>query len=216
MKIIAIYFRAALCLGCLGLITQTITVSAGATVRASSGPTESAQISSTEAERIIAVRARQVILSLKAGNMAKFSTFVHPQKGVRFSPYASVLPGEDRVLKRHQLRQTWASSKKYKWGAYDGSGDPIRVTFRKYYRQFIFDHDFSRAKDLAYNPENMSHGTTPNNIREIYPQSIAVEYHFSGFDERVSGHDWVSLWLVFEKRGREWFVVGVVHDQWTI
>lgn len=165
---------------------------------------------------MIASRARQVILALKAGNMARFATFVHPQKGVRFSPYASVLPDEDRVLKRNQLSQFWVSNKRYLWGSYDGSGDPIRVTFRKYYRQFIFDHDFSRAKDMAYNPENMSHGNTPNNIRAIYPESIAVEYHFSGFDERVSGHDWVSLWLVFEKRGSVWYLVGVVHDQWTI
>ena len=173
-------------------------------------------LSSQEAERIIAGRARQVILSLKTRNLSKFSTFVHPQKGVRFSPYASVLPDEDRVVKKNQLVQMWASNKRYKWGAYDGSGDPIWLTLQKYYQHFIFDHDFSRAKDVAYNPASMSHGNTPNTIREHYPQSIAVEYHFSGFDPKFDGMDWSSLWLVFEKRGSEWYLVGIVHDEWTI
>lgn len=173
-------------------------------------------LSPSEAERAISGRARQVILSLRAGDVARLSTFVDPQKGVRFSPYASVLPDEDRVIKRNQLVQMWASKKRYKWGAYDGSGDPIWLTFKKYYRRFIFDHDFSRAKRIAYNPEVMSHGNTPNNIREYYPKAIAIEYYFPGFDTKLSGMDWISLWLVFEKRGSEWYLVGIVHDEWTI
>lgn len=174
------------------------------------------RISPEESERLIAGRAKGVLQSLKAGNMAKFSTFVHPQKGVRFSPYASVLLDEDRVIKRNQLARMWGSRTRYRWGSYDGSGDPIRVTFRKYHRQFIFDHDYTRAESVAYNPASMSHGNTPNNIQAIYPRSIAVEYHFSGFDPKVSGMDWTSLWLVFEKQGSAWYLVGIVHDEWTI
>src|SRR5262245_7333578 len=103
-------------------------------------------ISPAAAKQIISARARQVLLALKAGDMARFSTFVHPQKGVRFSPYAQVLPDEDRVLKKDQLAQMWAGQKRYKWGGYDGSGDPIWLTLKKYHRRFIFDHDFSRAE----------------------------------------------------------------------
>jgi hypothetical protein len=174
------------------------------------------RLSSQESKRVIAGRAQSVLQALKAGNIAKFSTFVHPQKGVRFSPYAQILPDEDRVIKQNQLVRMWSSKTRYKWGGYDGSGDPIRLSFRKYHKRFIFDHDFSRAESVVYNPAHMSRGNTPNNIPEIYPQSIAVEYHFSGFEERYSGHDWVSLWLVFEKKGSTWYLVGIVHDEWTI
>ena len=177
---------------------------------------EPKRIPSEESKRIIAGRAKSVIQALKAGNIAKFSTFVHPQKGVRFSPYAQVLLDQDRVIKKNQLAQMWASTKLYRWGEYDGSGDPIRLSFRKYHRRFIFDHDFSRAESVAYNPAFMSHGNTPNNIQAIYPKTIAVEYYFSGFDPKVSGMDWVSLWLVFEKKGSNWYLVGIVHDEWTI
>ena len=210
--------RSAFTIWCAALLmTSAIAVKVDSAARISSTRQgDSERPSSQEAERVIARRARSVILSLKAGNMAALSTFVHPQKGVRFSPYASVLPDEDRVVKKNQLLQMWASKKVYKWGGYDGSGDPIWLTFKKYYRRFIFDHDFSRAKNVAYNPETMSHGNTPNNIREYYPNSIAVEYYFPGFDSKLSGMDWTSLWLVFEKRGSEWYLVGIVHDEWTI
>lgn len=174
------------------------------------------RLSPQVAKRIIAGRAKSVIQALKAGNIAKFSTFVHPQKGVRFSPYASVLLDQDRVIRKTQLAQMWASAKVYKWGEYDGSGDPIRLSFRKYHRRFIFDHDFSHAESVNYNPPSMSQGNTPNTIQAVYPKSIAVGYHFSGFDPKVSGMDWSSLWLVFEKKGSEWYLVGIVHDEWTI
>ena len=174
------------------------------------------RISPQEAQRIIAGRAKSVIQALKAGNIAKVSTFVHPAKGVRFSPYASVLLDQDRVIRKNQLAQMWASSKRYRWGEYDGSGDPIRLSFRKYHRRFILDHDFSHAESVNYNPPSMSQGNTPNTIQDVYPKSIAVGYHFSGFDPKVSGMDWSSLWLVFEKQGSEWYLVGIVHDEWTI
>jgi len=174
------------------------------------------RLSSEEAKRVIAGRAKSVIQALKAGNIAKFSTFVHPQKGVRFSPYASVLLDQDRVIRKNQLAQMWASAQRYKWGEYDGSGDPIRLSFGKYHRRFIFDHDFSHAESVNYNPASMGHGNTPNTIQAVYPKSIAVGYHFSGFDPKVSGMDWSSLWLVFEKKGSSWFLVGIVHDEWTI
>ena len=178
--------------------------------------TDPERLSSQEAERVIAGRAKSIMQALKAGNVAKFSTFVHPQKGVRFSPYASVLLDQDRVLKKNQLVQMWASTKRYRWGEYDGSGDPIILSFRKYHRRFILDHDFTRAESVAYNPGSMSHGNTPNNILAVYPKAIAVEYYFSGFDPKVSGMDWTSLWLVFEKKGSVWYLVGIVHDEWTI
>src|SRR5262245_37237413 len=168
------------------------------------------------AERIIVGRAQQVMSALKAGDMVKFATFVHPQKGVRFSPYASVLPDEDRVVKKNQLAHMWAGNTRHKWRAYDGSGDPIRLTFKKYHRRFILHHDFSHAQSARYNGEILGHGNTINNVRAIYPGAIAVEHHFPGFDPKVSGMDWTSLWLVFEKKGNEWYLVGIVHDEWTI
>lgn len=43
-----------------------------------------------------------------------------------------------------------------------------------------------------------------------------VEYHFPGFEKKYEGKDWKSLRLVFEKKNDRWYLVGIVHDQWTI
>ena len=59
-------------------------------------------------------------------------------------------------------------------------------------------------------------GNSLNNIREFYPGSYFVEYHFSGFDPQYAGMDWQSLRLVFLEEDGVWLLVGIVHDQWTI
>ena len=42
-----------------------------------------------------------------------------------------------------------------------------------------------------------------------------IDYHFSGFDQKLNGMDWVSLRLVFEKQNGQYFIVAIIHDQWT-
>ncbi len=155
---------------------------------------------------------------LKARNVARLSALVHPRKGLRFSPYHSVnlQKGGDRVFSRSQVRGLLANKKRYLWGEDDGSGDPIRLTFAGYHRKFLYDHDYLRAPDVTYNSETLSSGNLINNIRESYPAAIIVEYHFPGFEEKYGGMDWTSLWLVFEKQGSEWYLVGLVHGEWTI
>ena len=171
-----------------------------------------------EAEQTIARRARQVLLFLKSRNIAGLSTFVHPRKGLRLSPYHSVnlQKGGDRVFTRSEVKGLLANKKRYLWGEDDGSGDPIRLTFAGYHRKFLYDHDYLQARHVTYNSASLSSGNLINNIRESYPAAIIVEYHFPGFEAKYGGMDWTSLWLVFEKQGSEWYLVGLVHGEWTI
>jgi hypothetical protein len=171
-----------------------------------------------EAERVIARRATQVILALKSRNAGKLSEFVHPKKGLRFSPYHCVYLDKprDRVLTSRQVKTLMTDKKRYLWGEEDASGDPIRLTFAAYRRKYVYDHDYLKAKQITYNAEFLSSGNLVNNIRATYPAAIIVEYHFPGFDEKYGGMDWNSIWLVFEKQGREWYLVGIAHGEWTI
>jgi hypothetical protein len=180
--------------------------------------TNNVRLTAKDAEQTIARRAKQVILALKSRNMNQLAEFVHPTKGVRFSPYHSVNLEKhgDLVFSRRQIKGLLASKRRYLWGAEDGSGDPIRLTFATYRRKYVYDHDFSKAKDVTYNSDTLSRGTLANNINESYPAAIVVEYHLPGFEEKYGGMDWKSLWLVFEKRGSEWYLVGIAHGEWTI
>ena len=57
---------------------------------------------------------------------------------------------------------------------------------------------------------------TINNIAEVYPNAVTIEYHFEGFDPTFAGLDWRSLRLVLEEREDAWYLVGIAHDEWTI
>ncbi len=174
------------------------------------------QISPAQAKTIIVHRAERVILAVKSKNMATVASLVHPERGVRFSPYEHVDTGRDRVLKRDRLNILWTSEQRYVWGRYDGSGEPIRLTFRAYYRRFVYDRDYAKARNVGFNDAIMGHGNTRNNIHEVYRRAIVVEYYFPGSDPQYAGIDWRSLWLIFEKMNQTWYLVGIVHGAWTI
>lgn len=63
-------------------------------------------LSPEEAKKIINKRAQQVIQMVKKQDFTQLATYIHPKKGVRFSPYASVGPGPngDLVLTPSKLK----------------------------------------------------------------------------------------------------------------
>ncbi len=158
--------------------------------------------------------AYEVINALAARDLEKVAEFVHPEKGLRFSPYTYV-ENDHQVFMPAELPGLVGSDQVYLWGFYDGTGDPIELTFDAYYEQFVYSADFANPEEMAVN-EELGWSSMINNISEYYPGSSFVEYHFSGFEEDYAGMDWVSLRLVFLEEDGNWFLVGVVHDQWTI
>jgi hypothetical protein len=169
----------------------------------------------------LAAQAAQAILALRDHDMPALAGLVHPVKGVTFSPYTYVhplqgQPGEaDLVFSRDQLQGLWDDPTVYHWGAYDGSGLPIDLTFQEYYAEFVYDVDFAQPEQIGFG-EVIGQGNTINNIADVWPNAVTVEYHFSGFDPQYAGMDWRSLRLVFEQADGVWALVGIVHDQWTI
>ena len=168
-----------------------------------------------------AARAAQIIVALRDRDIQELADLAHPVKGVTFSPYTYVrplqgAPGEaDLVFSATQLRGVWDDPTVYHWGRYDGSGEPIDLTFQEYYERFVYDVDFARPDIVGFN-ETIGQGNSINNIAEVYPIALTIEYHFEGFDPDYAGMDWRSLRLVLEEYEGIWFLVGIVHDEWTI
>jgi hypothetical protein len=96
-----------------------------------------------------------------------------------------------------QIRGLLADPTVYHWGVYDGSGAPIDLPFAAYYERFVYDADFARP-DVVGLDETIGQGNTLNNIAEVYPGAVTVEYHLAGFDPQYAGLDWRSMRLVFE------------------
>ncbi len=157
--------------------------------------------------------AYQVIAALSKRDMAAVAEFVHPQQGLRFSPYTYV-EEDHQIFMAETLTGLLDSEETYLWGHYDGTGDPIELTFAEYYEEFVYSSDFANPDQVAVN-ERLAQGNTLINIQEFYPGGSFVEYNILGTEE-FGGMDWESLRLVFVQEGDSWMLVGMVHDQWTI
>ncbi|NLA57429.1 MAG: hypothetical protein GX855_00760 [Firmicutes bacterium] len=174
------------------------------------------QLPPIDAKRIIEERAMETLKIIKERDFAGLAERVHPS-GVRFSPYSYVDVSEtgDLVFTPEQVAVFDEDNTKYTWGYYDGTGDPIELTPREYFDKFVYTADFINAENVSYN-ETLGVGNTLENQFEVYPNAIIVEYHFSGFDPQYGGLDWESLRLAFEELEGSWYLVGVIHNQWTI
>lgn len=159
---------------------------------------------------------KHVVAALRARDLATVAELAHPQKGIRFTPYTHVDTARDRRLTREQLQSQWKSADSLVWGESDGTGDPIRLSFTQYFEKFVHDFDVAASPRVARDSAPMGIGNSLNNIRAVYPAAAIIEYNTPGTDPRYGGMDWRSLWVVLEKVGKHWYVVGLVHGSWTI
>ncbi|CUA80764.1 hypothetical protein [Anoxybacillus suryakundensis] len=158
--------------------------------------------------------ALDVVNALKNHDMNTLAAYVHSTAGVRFSPYGHIDVQHDLQFSASQLPSLWSSTQVYQWGVYDGSGDPIQLTFQDYFDRFVYDVDFANPHMIGNNVV-VGEGNMINNIQQVYVNSSFVEFHFTGFDPQYSGMDWRSLRLVFEQENGQWKLVGIIHDEWT-
>lgn len=160
--------------------------------------------------------AAQVVESLAAKDFDRLADLVDPERGVLFSPYTLVAPKGQVSLSREDLRKIASGERIVRtWDLYDASALPIHLSFREYLDRFVYDAPFATDGQAAVN-ERQGGGTTLDTTGKIWPEGRVVEYYFPGSDPERQGTDWRSLRLVFEESGGRWWLVGVVHDEWTI
>lgn len=157
---------------------------------------------------------RAILLLLKNQDYLALSQYIHPDQSVRFSPYGYIDTLRNQQFSLQRFKSEINSSKKFTWGSYDGSGDPILLTLKAYLAKFVYNQDFLHAKKTSLN-KMLGSGNSLNNLEAVYAGLPYVESYFPGFDKKYAGMDWCSLRLVFKKFGDTYFLVAVVHDQWT-
>ncbi len=162
----------------------------------------------------LAVMGQLVTSALQTADYSLLKDLIHPQLCLRFAPY-QYLRETDQVFCPEELMAAQESDAVRVWGNYDGSGEPIQLTFQAYHERFVYDKDFFQPEVVGFDQE-VSQGNSINNIPDIYPDGIMVEYYFPGFDPQYGGMDWRSLRLVFVSLEGRWYLAAVVHGEWTI
>ncbi len=154
----------------------------------------------------------KVLKALKKNDFKELTSFTDPMETLRFSPYSyldSTNPIFTGGLTHISPDQT------FNWGYHDGTGEPIRMTVKDYFKRFVYDQDYLKAPKVSVN-RTLGTGNSIDNLKEIYPDADYVEYYFPGFKEEYGGMDWRSLKLVFRKKEGHFYLAAIVHSEWTI
>lgn len=167
-----------------------------------------------EADEPLLERAQAVLEQLREEDFSSLSALVHPEKGVTLTPFSTVTPDRDRSLTPSQVSAVAEDDEFYVWGVMNGSGAPIRSTPAEYFQRFVYNADYAEAPNMAVDTVLLS-GNALENVEEAYPEGRFVDCSFPGLDPELGGYDWCSLKLVFEPWENDWYLVGLVHGEWT-
>lgn len=152
---------------------------------------------------------------LQQQSWSTLATYVHPDRGVTFTPYSTVDPDSDLNFTADQIRNLAQDPNVYVWGFEDGRGEPIQMTFPQYFERYVYDRDYIQVPELGVD-RVMTGGNALENLAEVYDGCRFVDFSFPTFDPVNDGLDWSSLKLVFQPEGERWYLVGIVHGEWTI
>ncbi|MDN3607374.1 hypothetical protein [Kaistella yonginensis] len=155
----------------------------------------------------------QILSTLKAKDYTRFSSYIHPEKGVQFSMYAYIQPNQDKRFTRQEFIKYAPTNIKFTWGEKDGSGDKLVLSIKDYFNNWVFNRDFTKG-EYQLNTFKGS-GNSLNNLQETYAGFNFTENFLPG-SEQYSGMDWNSLRLVFEELHGTYYLVAVINDEWTI
>ena len=158
--------------------------------------------------------ANQLIDFLSEDNFIDFATQFHPKKGCIFVPYTLIEDNEQNFTKQ-SFNKALVDNDTLFWGLEDGSGENIQLTVKDYFERYVYDVDFkTKATDIHIN-ENLAFSNTQNNILDFFPSAKFIEFYYEGSKE-YEGMDWSSVIFYIEKVDDKYYLVAVVHNQWTI
>ena len=166
-------------------------------------------------EKNLIILSSKILKSLKEKGYTGLAEFIHPKLGIRFAPYAYIDTTVDQLLSRNRLIALGKSQKKIKWGFEDATEKPIKLSINNYVKEFVYDVDFLNAEKKGVN-RFFGGGNSLNNLKEVYPRCNFAEFYFSGFNPKFEGMDWRALRLVFKDYKKKYYLIAIVHDQWTI
>ena len=143
------------------------------------------------------------------------ASYVHPDRGVTFTPYSTVDFDTDLTFTADQIRALEQDQTTYVWGLEDGRGLPIQMTMAQYLDRYVWDADYTRAPELGID-QIITGGNALENLAEAYKGCRFVDFCHPSADPVNDGLDWSSLKLVFQAGEHSWYLVGIVHGEWTI
>ncbi len=158
--------------------------------------------------------AAEILPLLQSQDFAALAPFIHPELGVRISPYGYVNVDTDLVFSREEVAAFGSNQQVYLWGVQAGSGMDIELTVAEYWERYVTSETPAQGWELLLDPTRKASNTI-DNFTEIYPDGNYVEYFQPGTEE-YGYLDWRSLRLGFQQSGDgAFYLSAIIHDEWT-
>jgi len=165
------------------------------------------------AEQKVLGAAREVLGAFAARDYQKLEGLVSSD-GLSLT-YEPNFNSTKNLIAKNDISDIPKDTKIYLWGYTDGKGDPINLTRAGFLTKYIFSVDYLKAPDVAVN-KTLGSGNSLNTIGKDVNGRTFAAFHFSGFDSKVNGMDWTTLYLIFDSVNGEYKLRGVAKDNWTI
>lgn len=179
------------------------------------GPTSTPAQLDTQDDTLLLERAGEVLQALADQDSAALCKLVHPQRGVTFTPYSTVDPENDLCFLPDQLSKAFSSGSTYLWGFTDGKGDHINLTVSDYISRYVYNEDYQNAPIVSID-QIVASGNALENVQEVFSDCRFVEYYFPGVKPELENFDWCALKVVLAPYQQQWYLVGLIHSEWTI
>lgn len=164
-------------------------------------------IAPVEAEQIIKETAALTVRALKFKNFVLLRQVIHPNFGVRISPYAYVM-SSDVILTSDKIENYYNENREIVWG-YDINMQSLSMNFRDYYSRFIYSNDYLLSEKITYNQPTNNSGIIDNSL-SYYPNAITVEYQVNS--HRHADKDSKNYYrLIFEEYDDVWYLSGIIN-----
>ncbi|MDR0906038.1 MAG: hypothetical protein LBN00_07675 [Oscillospiraceae bacterium] len=154
----------------------------------------------------------EILGYIKNDDYAALSKIAHPTYGVLFSPYATIAEASAKVFTPTAILAFATDKTEYVWGVRDGSAEPIALTPREYFAEFVFDRDYTHASVIGVN-RIVKTGNSLENITDVRPNVRFVDFHIPADTE---GSDWGSLRLGFEEYNGNLMLSIILHSERTV
>jgi len=153
--------------------------------------------------------------AIQQRDYSALAAWVHPERGVTFTPYSTVNADSDLNFTASQVKKFAGDTNRYVWGAIPGTGELIQMTPEEFVSKYIFGADYTQASKIGIDKINIS-GNALENVTEVYSDCRFVEFTFPAVEAGGQGQDWNSLKLVFAPSETKWYLVALIHSQWTV
>ncbi|RXI98582.1 hypothetical protein DS745_19900 [Anaerobacillus alkaliphilus] len=145
--------------------------------------------------------------------------FIHPDKGLLFSPFANVDKEQDVKFTREEVAAFATDEKTYIFGHHFAMDNyEYEYTPKDFVKSIFINFEYQNLIEekvpyqiVTFNQEYKSSGGIINNIPEAYPEGRYVEF----FAPAPSDNEvlWQALRFVFEEgEDKQWYLVAIVRD----